>query len=106
MSTTPLPKQPTGLLVAYYEASLIHSHDDTGQTFIGATYFLFLKMQLNRRQATAKAMPAVARMEKMTVRERCTDTISFLGTPSYGITPPGSKSECYQINFHVHGRQS
>ena len=47
-------------------------------------------MQMNMRHATAKAMPAVARMEKMTVRERCIDTISSLGTPSYGITPPGS----------------
>ena len=60
---------------------------------IVATYFLFLNMQLNMRQATAKAMPAVARMEKMTVRERSTVTISFLGTPSYGITPPVSKEE-------------
>ena len=91
MRTTPLPNQPTGLLVAYYVASLTHNHDDTGQMFIVATYFLFLKMQLNTRHATAKAMPAVARMEKMTVRERSTDTISFLGTPSYGITPPGRK---------------
>ena len=56
--------------------------------FIGATYFLFLNMQLNRRQATAKAMPAVARMEKMTVRERSTDTSFSVGTPSYGTTPP------------------
>ena len=55
------------------------------------TYFLFLNTQLNMRHATAKAMPAVFRMEKITVRERCTDTVSFLGTPSYGITPPGSQ---------------
>ena len=45
-------------------------------------------MQLNMRHATAKVMPAVARMEKMTVRERCTDTSITKGTPSYGITPP------------------
>ena len=56
-----------------------------------ATYFLFLKIQLNMRHATPKAMPAVARMEKMTVRERCTDTTSSEGTPSYGITPPESQ---------------
>ena len=48
-------------------------------------------MKLNARHATAKAMPAAARMEKMTVRERCTDTeTSFsVGTPSYGALPPG-----------------
>ena len=62
-----------------------------GYLSVTATYFLFLNMQLNMRQATAKAMPAVFRMEKMTVRERCTDTVSFLGTPSYGITPPEVK---------------
>ena len=48
-------------------------------------------MQLNVRHATAKAMPAVARMEKMTVTERCNDTTCSRGTPSYGITPPGSQ---------------
>ena len=42
-------------------------------------------MKLNTRHATAKAMPTVARMAKMIVRERCTDTASSLGTPSYGI---------------------
>ena len=47
-------------------------------------------MKLNARQATAKAMPAVARMEKMTVRERSTETSSTVGTPSYGITPSGN----------------
>ena len=46
-------------------------------------------MQLNMRHTTAKALPAVARMEKMTVTERCTNTTSSLGTPSYGIRPPG-----------------
>ena len=74
-----------------------------------ATYFLFLNMQLNMRHATAKAMPAVFRMEKMTVRERCTDTTSSEGTPSYGISPPGSQqrrvSESYQLPVHTQGRQ-
>jgi len=60
-------------------------------TFYIVTYFLFLKTQLNMRHATAKAMPAVATMEKMTVRERCIDTSTSRGTPSYGITPPGSQ---------------
>ena len=45
------------------------------------------------RHATAKAMPAVFRMEKMIVRERCTDTTCSKGTPSYGITPPGSQQD-------------
>ena len=61
-------------------------------------------MQLNMRHATAKVMPAVARMEKMTVRERCTDTTCSKGTPSYGITPPGNgerESECYQLPTHM-----
>ena len=53
------------------------------------THFLFLKMKLNTRHTTPKAMPAVARMEKMTVRERFTDTSFSVGTPSYGIRPPG-----------------
>ena len=66
-------------------------HHAIAITYFIATYFLFLKMQLNMRHTTAKAMPAVARMEKMTVTERCTDTISSLGTPSYGITPSGSQ---------------
>ena len=61
------------------------------QTTFTVTYFLFLNMQLNMRQATAQAIPAVFRMEKMTVRERCTDTTSSEGTPSYGITPPGNQ---------------
>ena len=56
-----------------------------------ATHFLFPKIQLNMRHATAKAMAAVFRMEKMTVRERSTDTTSSEGTPSYGITPPASQ---------------
>ena len=45
-------------------------------------------MKLNARHTTAKAMPKVARREKMTVRERATDTSFFVGTPSYGIRPP------------------
>ena len=61
-------------------------------------------MQLNMRHATAKAMPAVFRMEKMTVRERCSDTVSFLGTPSYGITPPGSQRES-KLTSLAQGRQ-
>ena len=47
-----------------------------------------LKMKLNARHANAKAMPAVASMENVTVRERSTETSSLDGTPSYG-TPPG-----------------
>ena len=43
-----------------------------------------MKIQLNARHATAKAMPAVARMEKMIVRGRSMDTSSSKGTPSYG----------------------
>ena len=46
-------------------------------------------MKVKARHTTAKAMPAVARMEKMTVRERCTDTSFSIGTPSYGGSPPG-----------------
>ena len=53
------------------------------------TYFFSLKMKLNTRHTTPKAMPAVARMEKMTVRERSTDTSFSVGTPSYGTRPPG-----------------
>ena len=52
------------------------------------THVLSLKMKLNARHANAKAMPAVASMENMTVRERSTETSSLDGTPSYG-TPPG-----------------
>ena len=52
------------------------------------THFLFLKMKLNTRHTTAKTMPAVAKMEKMTVRERSTDTSSSVGTPSCEATPP------------------
>ena len=36
------------------------------------THFLFLKMKLNARHATAKAMPAAAKMEKMIVMGRAT----------------------------------
>ena len=52
------------------------------------THVLFLKMKLNARHANAKAIPAVASMEIVTVRERSTETTSLDGTPSYG-TPPG-----------------
>ena len=55
------------------------------------THFLFIKIQLNARHATAKAMPAVARMEKMIVRGRSTETSSSKGTPSYGTRPPAWK---------------
>jgi len=34
-------------------------------------------------------MPAVARMEKITVMEIATVTSFSKGTPSYGIRPPG-----------------
>ena len=51
-------------------------------------HVLFLKIKLNARHTTPKAMPAVARTEKMTVRERSTDTTSSVGTPSYGASPP------------------
>ena len=53
------------------------------------THFLSLKRKLNARHTTPKAMPAVAKMKKMTVRERFTDTSFSVGTPSYGIRPPG-----------------
>ena len=46
---------------------------------------------MNARHATAKAMPAVARMEKMIVRGRSTDASSSKGTPSYGTRPPAWK---------------
>ena len=46
-----------------------------------------MKIQLNARHATAKAMPAVARMEKMIVRGRSMDTSFSKGTPSYGTRP-------------------
>ena len=48
------------------------------------THLLLLKMKFNIRHATANAMPTVARMEKMIVREGCTDTATSIGTPSYG----------------------
>lgn len=51
------------------------------------THFLFIKIQLNVRHATAKAMPAAARMEKMIVSGRSMDTSSSKGTPSYGTRP-------------------
>ena len=60
------------------------------------THFLFMKIQLNARHVTAKAMPAVAKMEKMTVRGRSTDTSSSKGTPSYGTRPPAWKVEVVQ----------
>lgn len=48
-------------------------------------------MQLNTRHATANIMPAVARMEKITVTGIATVTSCSNGTPSYGITPPGMR---------------
>ena len=57
------------------------------------THFLFIKIQLNVRHATAKAMPAVARMEKMIVRGRSTDTSTSKGTPSYGTRPSAWEAE-------------
>ena len=50
-------------------------------------------MKLNTRHATAKAMPAAARVEKITVREECTGITSSSGTPSYGVTPPEKKEK-------------
>ena len=52
-----------------------------------------MNIQLNARHATAKAMPAVARMEKMIVRGRSTDTSSSKGTPSYGTRPSAWEAE-------------
>ena len=46
------------------------------------THFLFLKMKLNARHATANTMPTVARMKKMIVREGSTDTSFSSGAPS------------------------
>ena len=60
-----------------------------------------------RHVTTAKAMPAVFRME-MTVRKRCTGTFPYKGTPSYGITPFGSQvneEEESKLSPHAHGRQ-
>ena len=52
------------------------------------THFLFLKMKLNARHANAKAMPAAAKMQKMTVTGRTTGITISQGTPSYGLRPP------------------
>ena len=67
----------------------IHRHYAMTHKASLMTHFLFLKMQLNAKHATAKTMPAVAKMAKTIVRERSTDTCSCKGTPSYGISPPG-----------------
>ena len=67
------------------------------------TYFFSLKMKLNPRHTTPKAMPAVARMEKMTVREGSTDTSFSVGTPSYGTTPPGKVEKVGKLE-EVRGR--
>ena len=45
-------------------------------------------MQLNTRHTTAKTMPPVARMEKMTVMGIATVTSCSKGTPSFGTRPP------------------
>ena len=60
------------------------------------THFLFLKMKLNTRHATAKTIPAVARKKKMTVTEKCTVTTISIGTPSYNI--PSGKVEVILSN--------
>ena len=52
------------------------------------THFLFLKMKLNARHTHAKAMPAAAKMQKMTVTGRTTGITISQGTPSYGLRPP------------------
>ena len=52
------------------------------------THFFFLKMKLNARHATEKVMPAIARIEKVTVRGTATVTSCSTGTPSCGIIPP------------------
>ena len=67
----------------------IHRHYAMTHKASLMTHFLFLKMQLNARHATAKTMPAVARMAKTIMRARSTDTCSCKGTPSYGISSPG-----------------
>ena len=46
-------------------------------------------MKLNARHTTEKTMPTAARMEKMTMMGIATATSCSIGTPSYGITPPG-----------------
>ena len=53
------------------------------------THFFFLKIQLNARHATEKAMPAVARTEKVAVRGIATVTSCSNGIPSCGMLPPG-----------------
>ena len=45
-------------------------------------------MQLNARHITEKVMPAIARIEKMTVRGTATVTSCSMGIPSCGIIPP------------------
>ena len=62
------------------------------------TDFLFLKMKLNTRHTTAKAMPAAARMEKMTVRVKSTGITSSVGTPSYGMTPPEKHDKMEKVS--------
>ena len=79
------------------------------------THFLFLKMKLNARHATAKAMPAVAKMQKMTVTGRATGITISQGTPSCGLRPPRwwrrwweigrSKREHTHTHTHTHTEQ-
>ena len=45
-----------------------------------------------------KAMPAAARMEKMTVRVRSTGITSSVGTPSYGMTPPEKHDKMEKVS--------
>ena len=52
------------------------------------THVSFLKMKLNARHTNAKQMPAVAKIEKMTVIGRTIGITLSRVTPSYGIRPP------------------
>ena len=64
-------------------------------------------MKLNARHATAKAMPAAAKMQKMTVMGRTTGITISEGTPSYGVGPPRAwrwwgELEEVKGNIHTH----
>ena len=48
-------------------------------------HFLSRKTKLKMRKTIVMMIPKVARKPSVTVTARCTVTVSFIGTPSYGI---------------------